>query len=133
MALDILHKLITSDEVRGAGGSRSNPSVFFILTDLDQPSRQAHSLHPLFSHTQHTQHAFYTHITPAHPLPPPPKKTHQVVVVKMNPVNDYLGPLLRRAFKPFADKNWVEFAYGGPGGFFGRGPLVLLLPCWARS
>jgi len=39
----------------------------------------------------------------------------EVVVVKMNPVNDYLGPLLRRAFKPFVDKGFLEFAYGGAG------------------
>ena len=39
----------------------------------------------------------------------------QVVVAKMNPVNDYLGPLLRRAFEPFVERGFVEFAYGGPG------------------
>jgi hypothetical protein len=59
------------------------------------------------------------------PLPP------QVVVVKMNPVNDYLGPLLRRAFAPFVDAGYVEFAYGGagdPGGEAGAAAP----PGWAR-
>ncbi|GBF87574.1 NAD-dependent aldehyde dehydrogenase [Raphidocelis subcapitata] len=39
----------------------------------------------------------------------------EVVVVKMNPVNDYLGPLLRRAFGPLVEAGFVEFAYGGAG------------------
>lgn len=37
----------------------------------------------------------------------------EVVVAKMNPVNDYLGPLLHRAFKPLVAEGYVEFAYGG--------------------
>lgn len=33
----------------------------------------------------------------------------------MNPVNDYLGPLLRRALAPLVERGFVEFAYGGAG------------------
>lgn len=36
----------------------------------------------------------------------------QVVLVKMNPVNEYLGPLLRRAFAPLVEGGYLEFAYG---------------------
>ncbi|KAL4444976.1 hypothetical protein ABPG77_004026 [Micractinium sp. CCAP 211/92] len=36
----------------------------------------------------------------------------EVVVVKMNPVNEYLGPFLRRAFQPLVDAGYLEFAYG---------------------
>lgn len=36
-----------------------------------------------------------------------------VVVCKMNPVNEYLGPYLRRAFSPLVDAGFLEFAYGG--------------------
>lgn len=39
----------------------------------------------------------------------------EVAVVKMNPVNDYLGPLLRRALAPLVERGFVEFAYGGAG------------------
>lgn len=38
----------------------------------------------------------------------------EVVLVKMNPVNDYLGPLLTRAFAPLVDRGVLRFAYGGP-------------------
>jgi acyl-CoA reductase-like NAD-dependent aldehyde dehydrogenase len=36
----------------------------------------------------------------------------QVVLVKMNPVNAYLGPLLRRAFRCLVDAGFLEFVYG---------------------
>ncbi|KAF8059215.1 ARC6 [Scenedesmus sp. PABB004] len=36
-----------------------------------------------------------------------------VVLVKMNPVNDYYGPLLKKAFAPLVAGGWLEFAYGG--------------------
>jgi hypothetical protein len=47
--------------------------------------------------------------------PPARSPARQVVVVKMNPVNDYLGPLLRKAFAPLVEAGFVEFAYGGAG------------------
>lgn len=37
----------------------------------------------------------------------------QVVVLKMNPVNDYLGPLLERAFRPLIDDGYLAVVYGG--------------------
>ncbi|KXZ52739.1 hypothetical protein GPECTOR_8g131 [Gonium pectorale] len=37
----------------------------------------------------------------------------EVVVVKTNPVNDYIGPLLRRAFAPLVEAGFLEFVYGG--------------------
>jgi len=36
----------------------------------------------------------------------------QVVILKMNPVNDYLGPILEKIFKPFVTAGYVQFAYG---------------------
>lgn len=33
----------------------------------------------------------------------------------MNPINDYLGPLLARAFAPLVERGYVQFAYGGAG------------------
>ncbi|KAI8465000.1 MAG: Aldehyde/histidinol dehydrogenase [Monoraphidium minutum] len=39
----------------------------------------------------------------------------EVVIAKMNPVNDYLGPLLARVFAPLVERGFVQFAYGGPG------------------
>jgi acyl-CoA reductase-like NAD-dependent aldehyde dehydrogenase len=38
----------------------------------------------------------------------------QVVILKMNPVNDYLGPILRDIFAPMVERNWIEMVYGGP-------------------
>ena len=38
----------------------------------------------------------------------------QVVLVKMNPVNEYLGPLFRAAFAPLVDSGFLDFVYGGP-------------------
>jgi acyl-CoA reductase-like NAD-dependent aldehyde dehydrogenase len=37
----------------------------------------------------------------------------QVVLLKMNPVNDYLGPLLAQAFAPLVAAGFVQIAYGG--------------------
>ncbi|GFR42934.1 hypothetical protein Agub_g3832, partial [Astrephomene gubernaculifera] len=37
----------------------------------------------------------------------------EVVIVKTNPVNDYIGPLLRKAFAPLVDAGFLEFVYGG--------------------
>jgi aldehyde dehydrogenase (NAD(P)+) len=36
-----------------------------------------------------------------------------VCVLKMNPVNEYLGPLFERAFKSWIDKGYVAIVYGG--------------------
>ena len=36
----------------------------------------------------------------------------QVVLLKMSPVNDYLGPILEKIFKPFVSAGYVQFAYG---------------------
>lgn len=37
----------------------------------------------------------------------------EVVVVKMNPVNDYLGPYLEEAFRDLVDDGFLAFTYGG--------------------
>ncbi len=39
--------------------------------------------------------------------------TNKVVCCKMNPVNEVMGPYLRRAFKPLVDSGYLEFVYGG--------------------
>jgi len=36
-----------------------------------------------------------------------------VVVVKMNPVNDYLSPYFGRIFSDFIDRGWLRFVHGG--------------------
>jgi aldehyde dehydrogenase (NAD(P)+) len=36
-----------------------------------------------------------------------------VCMLKMNPVNAYLGPILERIFQPFYDAGFLRFAYGG--------------------
>lgn len=36
-----------------------------------------------------------------------------VCILKMNPVNEYVGPLLERAFKPLIDQGYLEVVYGG--------------------
>jgi len=37
----------------------------------------------------------------------------EVVVLKMNPVNEYVGPFLERAFSPFIDRGFLRIVYGG--------------------
>jgi acyl-CoA reductase-like NAD-dependent aldehyde dehydrogenase len=37
----------------------------------------------------------------------------QVCLLKMNPVNEYLGPFLEKAFKPLIDAGFFRVAYGG--------------------
>jgi aldehyde dehydrogenase (NAD(P)+) len=37
----------------------------------------------------------------------------EVASVKLNPVNDYLGPVFERAFAPLVDEGYVRFVYGG--------------------
>ena len=39
----------------------------------------------------------------------------QVVVLKMNPVNDYLGPIFEDVFAKFVERGYVRFAYGDGG------------------
>jgi len=36
-----------------------------------------------------------------------------VTILKMNPVNEYLGPLFERAFKTWIDKGYLAIVYGG--------------------
>ncbi len=36
-----------------------------------------------------------------------------VVLLKMNPVNEYLGPLLERAFRPLIERGYLAIVYGG--------------------
>lgn len=36
-----------------------------------------------------------------------------VCLVKLNPVNDYLGPFFSELFAPLVERGYVEFAYGG--------------------
>jgi acyl-CoA reductase-like NAD-dependent aldehyde dehydrogenase len=37
-----------------------------------------------------------------------------VCILKMNPVNEYLGPIFEDALKPLVDGGFLRFAYGGP-------------------
>ena len=50
----------------------------------------------------------------------------KVCVVKMNPVNAYVGPLLERVFAPAVEKGWIAFVYGGAdeGKYLVGHPLV---------
>ena len=52
--------------------------------------------------------------------------TGRVVALKMNPVNEYLGPHLERAFRPLIDEGFLAIAYGGAdvGDYLCRHPLV---------
>lgn len=36
-----------------------------------------------------------------------------VVLLKMNPVNEYMGPILRDIWQPFVDRGWFDVVYGG--------------------
>ncbi|HTP50905.1 MAG TPA: aldehyde dehydrogenase family protein [Anaeromyxobacteraceae bacterium] len=50
----------------------------------------------------------------------------QVAILKMNPVNEYLGPIFEEIFAPFVERGFVRFAYGGAdvGAFLVGHPLV---------
>ena len=37
----------------------------------------------------------------------------EVVVLKMNPVNEYLGPHIEKAFAPFVERDFLRVVYGG--------------------
>src|ERR1700739_2247728 len=45
-----------------------------------------------------------------------------VCVVKMNPVNDYLGPFYEKIFSEFVSRGWLRFSYAGGrvGGYLAR-------------
>jgi aldehyde dehydrogenase (NAD(P)+) len=49
-----------------------------------------------------------------------------VCVLKMNPVNHYLGPIFEDVFKPLVDEGYLRFAYGGAdaGKYLCAHPLV---------
>ena len=38
---------------------------------------------------------------------------NQVCILKMNPVNEYLGPLIEQSFRRLIEKNFLRLAYGG--------------------
>ena len=38
---------------------------------------------------------------------------NRVAICKLNPVNEYLGPIFERIFAPLVDKGFVAFVYGG--------------------
>ncbi len=50
----------------------------------------------------------------------------KAVLLKMNPVNEYLGEILERAFRPLVDQGFLRFAYGGAdvGGYAVQQPGV---------
>ncbi|HSG15540.1 MAG TPA: aldehyde dehydrogenase family protein [Anaerolineae bacterium] len=50
----------------------------------------------------------------------------QVVVLKLNPVNDHLGPLMEEGFRPLVERGFLAFAYGGAeqGDYLCRHPAV---------
>jgi aldehyde dehydrogenase (NAD(P)+) len=37
----------------------------------------------------------------------------RVCIIKMNPVNEYLGPIFERALKPLIDRDYLRIVYGG--------------------
>ncbi|HZA11801.1 aldehyde dehydrogenase family protein [Mycobacterium sp.] len=49
-----------------------------------------------------------------------------VCAVKLNAVNDYLGPFYENLFSEFVSRGWVRFVYGGAdvGGYLARHPKV---------
>jgi hypothetical protein len=50
----------------------------------------------------------------------------QVVVLKPNPVNDHLGPLMEEAFRPLIDRDFLGLVYGGveEGAYLCNHPIV---------
>ena len=36
----------------------------------------------------------------------------EVVLIKMNPINEYLGPIFEKIFEPFIENGFIQFAYG---------------------
>ena len=37
----------------------------------------------------------------------------EVCILKMNPVNEYIGPIIEKAFKPLIDEGFLAIVYGG--------------------
>ena len=50
----------------------------------------------------------------------------KVCLVKLNPVNEYLGPFYERAFQPLVERGYLRFVYGGAevGSYLSYHPLV---------
>ena len=50
----------------------------------------------------------------------------EVVLIKMNPINEYLGPIFEKIFTPLIDEGFIQFAYGGGdvGAYLTRHDLV---------
>lgn len=50
----------------------------------------------------------------------------KVCLVKLNPVNEYLGPFYEQAFAPFVERGYLRFAYGGAeaGSYLSYHPLI---------
>ena len=50
----------------------------------------------------------------------------EVVLIKMNPINDYLGPIFEKIFAPLIEAGFIQFAYGGGdvGAYLTRHNLV---------
>lgn len=49
-----------------------------------------------------------------------------VVLLKMNPVNEYMGPILEHAFAPLCEAGWLQIVYGGAdlGRYLCQHPLI---------
>ena len=50
---------------------------------------------------------------------------NRVVILKLNPVNDYLGPLMEKGLKPLIDRGFLRIVYGGAaeGTYLANHPL----------
>lgn len=50
----------------------------------------------------------------------------QVVILKMNPVNEYLGPLIEEGFRALVERGFLRIVYGGAteGGYLVNHPIV---------
>lgn len=50
----------------------------------------------------------------------------EVVILKMNPINEYLGPILEKVFEPFIKANFLKLVYGGAevGEFLTKHPKI---------
>jgi aldehyde dehydrogenase (NAD(P)+) len=50
----------------------------------------------------------------------------EVVILKMNPINEYLGPLLEKVLEPFISRNYLQLVYGGAdvGEYLTKHPMI---------
>jgi aldehyde dehydrogenase (NAD(P)+) len=50
----------------------------------------------------------------------------EVVIIKMNPINEYLGPIFEKTFAPLIENGFIQFAYGGAdvGAYLTRHDIV---------